>query len=310
MRGSTILPADAPSAWGLNPDAVFGDELANWHDGPSARRLWEARPRRVAKSDDAEADSPDHSRLARSLRAQDPRPREDARRSWRVHEVAGPAPWADPERLAEQRQRLPDAVYRTAFRERMDGGGRIVPRPRRDRRRLHAGRPERRPARAPIRVASRFSYAAALDLGSRQRSDRVRDRPPRRRGRLPRPAAKPGRAAAPARSTSRRSSTSSSRRIGASASACGSIRGKDSTSRSGFARRPGPGRGVRLHAGIEAAARADACCTRSTPATCASTRPRDCARSCSRCAAPVGERAHGPSTTPRRSRRPCRRAKR
>ncbi len=34
---------------------------------------------------------------------------------WRVHEVDGPPPWIDPERLAEQRRRLPESVYARLF---------------------------------------------------------------------------------------------------------------------------------------------------------------------------------------------------
>ncbi len=37
---------------------------------------------------------------------------------WRVHQVLGPAPWTDPARLAEQRRRLPESVYRRLFENR------------------------------------------------------------------------------------------------------------------------------------------------------------------------------------------------
>lgn len=114
--GATIevLPADAPGAWGLNPYAVFVDELANWADGPAARRLWEAASSAVAKRDDARlvvlttAGSPEH--FAREVLDH-----AEGSPLWRVHEVHGPAPWADPERIAEQRVRLPDSVYRQLF---------------------------------------------------------------------------------------------------------------------------------------------------------------------------------------------------
>ncbi len=105
-----VLPADAPGAWGLTPHRVFVDELGNWNDGPAARRLWEAASSAVAKRADARlvvlttAGSPDHFAFTVL---------EHARRSplWRVSERAGPAPWIDSERLAEQRLRLPAAVY-------------------------------------------------------------------------------------------------------------------------------------------------------------------------------------------------------
>lgn len=109
-----VLAADAPSAWGLNPDALFVDELANWTNGPSARRLWEAASSAVAKRSDARlsvlttAGSPDH--FARKVL-------DHALKSplWRVNEVRGPAPWSAPDRIEEQRQRLPHAVFAQLF---------------------------------------------------------------------------------------------------------------------------------------------------------------------------------------------------
>jgi phage terminase large subunit-like protein len=109
-----ILPADAPGAWGLTPDRVYVDELANWNDGPAARRLWEAASSAVAKRDDARlavlttASSPDHFAF---------KVLEQAMRSplWRVSERRGPAPWMNGERLEEQRARLPEAVFAQLF---------------------------------------------------------------------------------------------------------------------------------------------------------------------------------------------------
>ncbi len=109
-----VLPADAPGAWGLTPHWLFADELANWSGGPAARRLWEAASSAVAKRPDARmvvlttAGSPDHFAFG-VLR--------HARQSslWRCGERAGPAPWMDADRLEEQRQRLPDAVFRQLF---------------------------------------------------------------------------------------------------------------------------------------------------------------------------------------------------
>src|SRR5262249_28618148 len=37
-----VLAADAPSAWGLRPAAVFVDEFAMWPQTQNAQRLWEA----------------------------------------------------------------------------------------------------------------------------------------------------------------------------------------------------------------------------------------------------------------------------
>lgn len=109
-----VLPADAPSAWGLNPHWLFADELANWADGPAARRLWEAASSAAAKRSDARmvvlttAGSPDHFSF---------KVLEHARRSplWRCSERRGPAPWMAVDRLEEQRQRLPDPVFAQLF---------------------------------------------------------------------------------------------------------------------------------------------------------------------------------------------------
>jgi phage terminase large subunit-like protein len=109
-----LLPADTPGAWGLTPHRVFVDELGNWNDGPTARRLWEAASSAVAKRSDARlvvlttAGSPDHFAF---------KVLEHARSSplWRTSERPGPAPWISEERLAEQRARLPHAVYQQLF---------------------------------------------------------------------------------------------------------------------------------------------------------------------------------------------------
>jgi hypothetical protein len=112
-----VLPADAPGAWGLTPHWVFVDELANWSDGAAARRLWEAASSAVAKRFDARmvvlttAGSPDHFSF---------KVLEHARSAalWRTSERDGPPPWMDADRLAEQRQRLPAAVYEQLFENR------------------------------------------------------------------------------------------------------------------------------------------------------------------------------------------------
>jgi hypothetical protein len=109
-----ILPADAASSWGLNPDAVFVDELANWANTTAPKRLWEAVSSAVAKNKAA--------RMAVLTTAGDPahfaaKVLEHAKASalWRVNEVPGPAPWADPDRIEEQRARLPQAVFEQLF---------------------------------------------------------------------------------------------------------------------------------------------------------------------------------------------------
>lgn len=114
--GSTldVLAADAPSAWGLRPAAVLVDELAQWPESRSATRLLEAVTSAVLKVPGA--------RLAVITTAGDPahpaaRLLEHARESslWRVSETAGPPPWVDPARLAEQRRRLPESAFARLF---------------------------------------------------------------------------------------------------------------------------------------------------------------------------------------------------
>ena len=109
-----VVEAHAPSAWGTNPSAVFVDELANWQDGPAARRLWEALSSAAAKRSDSRLvvlttpSTPTHFAYAVLEHARtDPR--------WRSHEVREPPPWLDPERVDEQRARLPASVFAQLF---------------------------------------------------------------------------------------------------------------------------------------------------------------------------------------------------
>ena len=109
-----VLPADAPGAWGLRPDGVFVDELAQWSDTPAPRRLWEAVSTAVAKLPTA--------RLVVLTTAGDPahfaaKVLEHARVSplWRVSERPGPAPWMAEDRLAEQRARVTPSLYARLF---------------------------------------------------------------------------------------------------------------------------------------------------------------------------------------------------
>ena len=110
-----VLPADAASSWGLRPAAVFCDEFAQWADTTESRRLWESVSSAVAKRTDAKlvvlstAGDPAHFARRELDHALDSP-------MWRVHEVPGPTPWMDPERLAEQRERLSEAMYARLFR--------------------------------------------------------------------------------------------------------------------------------------------------------------------------------------------------
>lgn len=109
-----VLPADAASSWGLNPHAVFCDEICQWSDTAGPRQLWESVSSAVAKRADAKlvvlstAGDPGH--FARKIL-------DAAQKSelWRVHEVPGPSPWMDDARLAEQKARLLPSVYRRLF---------------------------------------------------------------------------------------------------------------------------------------------------------------------------------------------------
>jgi phage terminase large subunit-like protein len=108
------LAADAPGAWGLRPAVLVLDEVAQYPTTPSTTQFVEAITSAAAKSTDTRmillttAGSPSHP--AHKLL-------EHARRDplWRVHEVPGPSPWADPERLAEQKRRLPESSYLRLF---------------------------------------------------------------------------------------------------------------------------------------------------------------------------------------------------
>jgi hypothetical protein len=161
-----VLPADEASAWGLLIDAAFVDELTNWPDTPLPRRLWEAVSSAVAKRDDAKlvilatAGSPSH--FSRKIL-------DHAKTSkmWRVHEVPGPAPWLDAERLAEQKARLPDAVYRQLFENEWTAAEGSFLDPAVVDAAFVLDGPGLGPTEQPDKErASRFSYHAALDLGS------------------------------------------------------------------------------------------------------------------------------------------------
>ena len=121
--GSTleVVAADAPSAYGLRPSFLIVDELAQWASTPGPRRLWEATTSAMAKVPGSRAvvittsGDPAHwSYKALEHARSDP--------MWRTHEVTGPAPWTDHARLAEQRRRLPESVYRRLFENEWTAG--------------------------------------------------------------------------------------------------------------------------------------------------------------------------------------------
>ncbi len=109
-----VLASDAASSWGLRPHLLVLDEFSAWPDTPGPRRFWESLSSAMAKMP--------ASRMLVVTSAGDPRSLafevlKHARTSdmWRVSEWSGPSPWADPDRLAEQRTRLPEPVYRALF---------------------------------------------------------------------------------------------------------------------------------------------------------------------------------------------------
>ncbi len=109
-----VLAADAPSAWGLKPAFVVVDEIAQWAETPSSARLWEAVSTATSKVPTC--------RMVALTSAGDPThfshdilEHAKADPLWRVHEVPGPPPWMSPERLEEQRRRLPASSFRRLF---------------------------------------------------------------------------------------------------------------------------------------------------------------------------------------------------
>jgi hypothetical protein len=105
-----VLAADAPGAWGLRPYFIVVDELAQWAETDRSLRLYEAMTTATGKL---------NGRMAILTTAGDPvhwaaRIREHARAdpTWRLHEVPGPVPWAQPDWLAAQKRALTDSAYR------------------------------------------------------------------------------------------------------------------------------------------------------------------------------------------------------
>jgi hypothetical protein len=112
-----ILPADAPSAWGLRPRNVFVDEFAQWAEGEATRALWMAVRTALAKNPSGRllvittAGRPDHPAYAELEHARrDPR--------WRTSETDGPAPWMNADAVDEQRAALPVGIFDQLFMNR------------------------------------------------------------------------------------------------------------------------------------------------------------------------------------------------
>lgn len=113
----TILPADSASIWGLRPYFGVVDELTQWHETPRTLRVWEGLTTGLAKVRGSRlcvlgtAGDPGHFSYAIRNQAL-----EDA--LWRVHEVEGPPPWMDSDRLAGEKRRLPDSSFQRLFQNR------------------------------------------------------------------------------------------------------------------------------------------------------------------------------------------------
>lgn len=105
-----IMPADAAGAFGLVPQIIFVDELAQWGSTQNPLRVWEAIVSAIQKVPGCRlvvftsAGAPGHWSYGVLETAR-------SRSAWRVSEVQGPVPWTDPEDLEEQRALLTESQY-------------------------------------------------------------------------------------------------------------------------------------------------------------------------------------------------------
>ncbi len=109
-----VIPADAASSWGIRARNIVADELCNWDDVPSVLALWRAVRTSLTKFVDSRLlvvstpSDPAHFSRAELDHAY-------ASPLWRVSETHGPAPWTDPDKLAEQRAALPAPIYQQLY---------------------------------------------------------------------------------------------------------------------------------------------------------------------------------------------------
>jgi phage terminase large subunit-like protein len=106
-----VVPADAPSAYGLKPHLVIVDELAQWATTPGPRKVWEAIVSAVPKVP--------NSRLVVLTTAGDQAhwshkvlKTAQSSEAWRVSEVPGPTPWLDADEIERQRDLLVESSFR------------------------------------------------------------------------------------------------------------------------------------------------------------------------------------------------------
>jgi phage terminase large subunit-like protein len=125
--GSVVaIASDGAGAYGLRPNLVIADEVAQWPTTMGARQVWEAVTSSLPKTPGA--------RLVVLTTSGDPahwshRVLEHARASaaWRVSELPGPCEWVDQAALAEQRALLPESSYQRLHLNRwVSGEGRLV----------------------------------------------------------------------------------------------------------------------------------------------------------------------------------------
>ncbi len=106
-----VMAADAASAYGRKPAIAVLDEFCQWPNTANARNVWTAVVSSMGKTPNAKlllaSTSGDPGHWSRKIY-------ETALKSkaWAVQEVPGPLTWASPAFLAEQREILPDSVYR------------------------------------------------------------------------------------------------------------------------------------------------------------------------------------------------------
>ena len=81
--------------------------------GRASHRRWPSEPTRSSSCSVPPATRPTSRGASSTTRS--------THSMWRVHEVPGPTPWLDSERLAEQRERLVRGDVRAAVYERLDG---------------------------------------------------------------------------------------------------------------------------------------------------------------------------------------------
>lgn len=109
-----VLSAELPGSWGKTPRWLFFDEFCNHEAGETARMFAESLLTSLVKRRDSVClaastpSSPQHWSYDLWTGWQ-------ASRLWRTSQISEPAPWQDPEELAEEAARLPEFLFRRLF---------------------------------------------------------------------------------------------------------------------------------------------------------------------------------------------------